>query len=67
MLDYCVMSQVRYTEIRALNGIHAHLMGPVPQIQSSPGKVLLGMFGTPQPLAYTRPTVVQPDFAQLPP
>ena len=34
MLDYCVMSQVRYTEIRALNGIHAHLMGPVPQIQS---------------------------------
>ena len=34
MLDYCVMSQVRYTEIRALNGIHTDLMGLVPQIQS---------------------------------
>ena len=34
MLDYCVMSQVRYTEIRALNGIHTHLMGLVPQILS---------------------------------
>ena len=34
MLDYCVMSQVRYTEIRTLNGIHTHLMGLVPQIQS---------------------------------
>ena len=34
MLDYCVMNQVRYTEIRALNVIHTHLMGPVPQILS---------------------------------
>ena len=34
MLNYCVMSQVRYTEIRALSGIHTHLMGPVPQILS---------------------------------
>ena len=34
MLNYCVMSQVRCTEIRALNGIHTHLMGLVPQILS---------------------------------
>ena len=34
MLDYCVMSQERYTEIRALNGIHTHLTGLVPQILS---------------------------------
>ena len=34
MLDYCVMSKVRYTEIRALNGIHTHLMGLVSQTLS---------------------------------
>ena len=77
MLDYCVMNQVRYTEIRALNVIHTHLMGPVPQILScnlghllctgDPREGSFGMFKTPEPLAYTRPTVVQLDFSQLPP
>ena len=34
MLDYCVLNQVENTEIRALNVIHPHLVGPVPQILS---------------------------------
>ena len=34
MLDYCVLNQVENTEIRALNVIHHHLVGPVPQILS---------------------------------
>ena len=64
MLDCCVMSQVRHTEIRALR--YRAASQDTYSVHGTPGKVPLGMFGTPQPLAFTRPTVVQLDIAQLP-
>ena len=68
MLDYCVVNQVR-CEIHRNSSPQCHSHPSYGHLLCTwdPREGSFGMFKTPEPLAYTRPTVVQLDFSQLPP